>query len=311
MDLLNQIGISYIANYLLQGNQLEKCKNSTKLQAFYTELKMRSDGKDFDITNIKKNYKGNVVFHLPSINVNLNNLNKIAANVRKLIDNGIQMVTIDASNLSLDLFEWSTVEEQKKYFLNMVTGVATLASNKIIVAVENTHNENNTFGYNISQVTDLVVYARRLLVKDFGFSEEEAKHYVGISLNINSIIKNENIDSIDKWFKITKDNLKCIKFKKIKEDYESLLQKIFELCIDNNLECPIFFQTKSEMEEVNEEYTYIIKFIKNLLKEKDIKPGTFKIKSNASAGFSNILILSIIALTIGAAVFMFLIKIRQ
>ena len=54
MDLINQIGISYKANYLVQGNQLERCKTSTKLQAYNTELQMRSDGKDFDITSILK-----------------------------------------------------------------------------------------------------------------------------------------------------------------------------------------------------------------------------------------------------------------
>ena len=89
------------------------------------------------------------------------------------------MITINASNLSLDLFEWSTLEEQKKYFLNIVTAIATLASNKIEVAIDNLkHNESNTmFGSDIAQVTDIIVYSRKMLVKDFGFKEDVAEIY--------------------------------------------------------------------------------------------------------------------------------------
>ena len=151
---LENVGISYNASYLLQGNQIERCKKSIDLNVKVTELLLRTDKKDCDIDNIKKVYKGKVLFHVPAINPDLANLKSVNELVRTLSGNGIKMITINASNLSLDLFEWSTLEEQKKYFLNIVTAIATLASNKIEVAIDNLkHNESNTmFGSDIAQV---------------------------------------------------------------------------------------------------------------------------------------------------------------
>lgn len=312
MDLINQIGISYNAGYLVQGNQLERCKTSTKLQSYNTELQMRSDGKDFNITNILKSYKGNIIFHVPPVNSNLSNLKNLDMKIKKLISNNIKMITIDASNLSIDLFEWSTIDEQKKYFLNIVTGIATLASNKIVVAIENTseHNQDKVFGHNINQVSDIIVYARRLLVKDFGFTEDEASYYVGLCLNVNSIIKNEGIQSLDKWFKITNNNIKCIKFSKIENDYDELIDKILELSIENNYENPILLDTSSELELISEEYKYIDEKVKSKLKEKNIKIGSYKIKPIMNNGFSNVIVISIIVITIAIAILMVTLKLR-
>ena len=186
---LENIGISYNASYLLQGNQIERCKKSIDLNAKVTELLLRTDKKDCDIDNIKKVYKGKVLFHVPAINPDLANLKSVNELVRTLSENGIKMITINASNLSLDLFEWSTLEEQKKYFLNIVTAIATLASNKIEVAIDNLkRNESNTmFGSDIAQVTDIIVYSRKMLVKDFGFKEDVAEKYIGLSLNLDNI----------------------------------------------------------------------------------------------------------------------------
>ncbi len=312
MDLINQIGISYKAGYLIQGNQLERCKTSTKLQSYNTELQMRSDGKDFDISNILKAYRGNIIFHVPPINPNLSNIKNLDSKVKKLVSNNIKMITIDASNLLLDLFEWSTVDEQKKYFLNIVTGIATLASNRIIIAVENTAcTDQKTFGYNINQVSDIIVYARRLLVKDFGFTEEEASNYVGLCLNVDSALKNEKDLSLEKWFKITNNNIKCIKFSKIEKDYDLLIDNILDLCIEFNYENPILFETTLELETISDEYKYIEQKVKDKLKEKDIKISSYNIKPINNTGFSNIIIISIIVITIVIGILMVMVKIKS
>ena len=189
MDLMENLGISYKANYLIQGNQIERCNVSNKLNVLNTELMLRTDGKDSNIDNILKNYKGNITFHLPAINPDLSNLDVVNNVVKTLKEHNINLITIEASNLLLDLFEWSTVEEQKKYFLNMVTAIATIASNKINVAIQNLkpNDKEPKFGCTMSQITDLMVYSKRLLVKDFGIKEEEADKLIGISLNVDNI----------------------------------------------------------------------------------------------------------------------------
>ena len=188
---LNNIGISYSGSYLLQGNQIERLKKSLELNANTTELLLRTDKKECDIDSLRKVYNGNILFHVPAINPDLANLKIVNEIVRNLKENKIELITINASNLSLDLFEWSTLDEQKKYFLNIVTAISTLASNKIEVAVDNIkYEENNTlFGSNIAQMTDIIVYSRKMLVRDFGFREEEAEKYIGLSLNIDMMEK--------------------------------------------------------------------------------------------------------------------------
>lgn len=311
MDLINQIGISYKAGYLLQGTQAERCKTSTKLQAYNTELYMRSDGKDFDITSILKDYRGNIIFHIPSVNADLGNLKSIDSKVKSLVNNNIKMVTINASNLSLDVFEWSTIEEQKKYFLNVVTSIATLASNKIVVAIENMEIDNNNgyFGSTISQVSDIIVYSKRLLIKDFGFSEIDANKYVGLCLNIDKVIKNENIDEIKKWFKVFNKNIECIKFSD--NDYDQVLDIILKECIDSNYEGPILFQTEKELEEVWNDYKFLDEKIRNFLKDNKIEILENKIKPINDTGYTNIIILSIIVVTIFIAILMVLVKIKS
>lgn len=311
MDLINQIGISYKAGYLLQGTQLERCKTSTELQAYNTELHMRSDGKDFDITNILKDYRGNIIYHIPSVNIDLGNLKSIDSKVRLLVNNNIKMVTINASNLSLDVFEWSTVEEQKKYFLNIVTSIATLAANKIVVAIENMEIDNNNgyFGSTISQVSDIIVYSKRLLIKDFGFSEADANKYVGLCLNIDRIIKGENIEEIEKWFKVFNKNIECIKFSD--NNYDLVLDIILKECTYNNYDGPILLETEKELEKIGNDYKFLEQKVRELLKNNGINTLEYKIKPINDAGYTNVIILSIIVVTIFIAVLMVLVKIKS
>lgn len=311
MDLINQIGISYRASYLLQGTQAERCKTSTKLQAYNTELKIRSDGKDFDIANILKDYRGNIIFNVPSINADLGNLKSICSKVKSLANNNVKMITINASNLSLDIFEWSTVEEQKKYFLNIVTSIATLASNKIIVALENMEPDNNNeyFGSNIQQISDIIVYSKKVLIKDFGFNENDANKYIGLCLNIDKVINNENIDGIKKWFKVFNKNIRCIKISS--NNYENSLDIVLDECIKYGYGGPILLQTDKELEEIEPDYKYLDEKIRKLLQSNNMEISENKIKPIDDAGYTNIIVLSIIVVTIFIAILMVLVKIKS
>lgn len=302
MNILDNLGISYKASYLIQGNQIERCNTSTKLNVKNTELMLRTDGKDSNIDNILKNYKGNIVFHLPAINPDLSNLEVVNKVVKELKNHNIKLITIDASNLLLDLFEWSTLEEQKKYFLNVVTALATLASNKIEIAIQNLKpNESDSkFGSTMGQITDIIVYVKKLLHKDFGFKEEEAEKYIGISFNADNIdYKNEA--GIANYLEVFGSYIKCIKI--CNNEY---LKEVLDFIKEKNENIPLFYQTKSDLDEIKDEYEIFENEVKNYLgienKEKNKKVN--------NKGFSNIIIYTMIVLTIVIIALMFIIKLR-
>ncbi len=307
---LENIGISYNASYLLQGNQIERCKKSIDLNAKVTELLLRTDKKDCDIDNIKKVYKGKVLFHVPAINPDLANLKSVNELVRTLSENGIKMITINASNLSLDLFEWSTLEEQKKYFLNIVTAIATLASNKIEVAIDNLkHNESNTmFGSDIAQVTDIIVYSRKMLVKDFGFKEDVAEKYIGLSLNIDNIDVSSDKENLNNWFEVFNNSIKCIKISNL--DNEKNIKLITDMCKKNNY--IVLLKTESDIDEVDEQFVLLLNLMGvdiNVIKESSIKT---KIKDNSKNNkkITNMIIALMIITTIIILCMMFLLELR-
>ena len=302
MNILDNLGISYKASYLIQGNQIERCNTSKNLNVKNTELMLRTDGKDSNIDNILKNYKGNIVFHLPAINPDLSNLEVVNKVVKELKNHNIKLVTIDASNLLLDLFEWSTLEEQKKYFLNVVTALATLASNKIEIAIQNLKpNESDSkFGSTMGQITDIIVYVKRLLRKDFGLKEEEAEKYIGISFNVNNIdIKNDA--GISNYLEVFGAYIKCIKI--CNNEY---LKEVLDFIKEKNINIPLFYQTKSDLDEIKGEYENFENEVKKYLgiekKEKNKKVD--------NKGFSNIIIYTMIVLTIVIVALMFIIKLR-
>jgi len=307
---LENIGISYNASYLLQGNQIERCKKSIDLNAKVTELLLRTDKKDCDIDNIKKVYKGKVLFHVPAINPDLANLKSVNELVRTLSENGIKMITINASNLSLDLFEWSTLEEQKKYFLNIVTAIATLASNKIEVAIDNLkHNESNTmFGSDIAQVTDIIVYSRKMLVKDFGFKEDVAEKYIGLSLNIDNIDVSSDKENLNNWFEVFNNSIKCIKISNL--DNEKNIKLITDMCKKNNY--IVLLKTESDIDEVDEQFVLLLNLMGvdiNVIKESSIKT---KIKDNSKNNkkITNMIIALMIITTIIILCMMFILELR-
>ncbi len=306
---LENIGIFYNAGYLIQGNQIERCKKSLQLNVGITELLLRSDKKDCDIKNIKKVYKGSVLFHLPSINPDLDNLKTINELVRVLVENDIKMVTINASNLSLDLFEWSTLDEQKKYFLNIVTSIATLASNKIEVLIDNlsTKVKNPMFGSNITQITDIIIYSRKMLIKDFGFKEDMAKKYINLSLNIDNIDVNEGRESLENWFEIFKGSISCIKISDINNaDKIRKAVNIYEKNCENPL---ILLKTNSDLDYIDSEYIKLTSITNNNVNIKISEKNDLETSLNIKK-ISNIIIIGMIVLTLIILCMMFIIKLK-
>ncbi len=306
---LNNIGISYSGSYLLQGNQIERLKKSLELKANTTELLLRTDKKECDIDSLRKVYNGNILFHVPAINPDLANLKIVNEIVRNLKENKIELITINASNLSLDLFEWSTLDEQKKYFLNIVTAISTLASNKIEVAVDNIKYEenNNLFGSNIAQMTDIIVYSRKMLVRDFGFREDEAEKYIGLSLNIDNIRTDSSKESLENWMEVFSNSIKCIKISNT-NDIDKI-NKMLDIMEKDNKDYTIFLSTNSDLDEINSGYINLINLIdKDSSIEIEEKNTVTDIKSDKK--MTNYIILGMIIATIVIICMMFALKLR-
>lgn len=306
---LNNIGISYSGSYLLQGNQIERLKKSLELKANTTELLLRTDKKECDIDSLRKVYNGNILFHVPSINPDLANLKIVNEIVRNLKENKIELITINASNLSLDLFEWSTLDEQKKYFLNIVTAISTLASNKIEVAVDNIKYEenNNLFGSNIAQMTDIIVYSRKMLVRDFGFREDEAEKYIGLSLNIDNIRTDSSKESLENWMEVFSNSIKCIKISNTNDTDK--INKMLDIMEKDNKDYTILLSTNSDLDEINSGYINLINLIdKDSSIEIEEKNTVTDIKSDKQ--MTNYIILGMIIATIVIICMMFVLKLR-
>ena len=306
---LNNIGISYSGSYLLQGNQIERLKKSLELKANTTELLLRTDKKECDIDSLRKVYNGNILFHVPAINPDLANLKIVNEIVRNLKENKIELITINASNLSLDLFEWSTLDEQKKYFLNIVTAISTLASNKIEVAVDNIKYEenNNLFGSNIAQMTDIIVYSRKMLVRDFGFREDKAKKYIGLSLNIDNIRTDSSKESLENWMEVFSNSIKCIKISNT-NDIDKI-NKMLDIMEKDNKDYTILLSTNSDLDEINSGYINLINLIdKDSSIEIEEKNTVTDIKSDKQ--MTNYIILGMIIATIVIICMMFVLKLR-
>ena len=212
MDILNNLGISYKGDYISQGSIIDKCKKSSQLSIKNTEFIIRNDGKDMDFDNLSSIYKGNTIFHLPAININQSNLKYIKDVLLELLKNDVKMVTIDASTLLYETYDWSTDEEQQNYLKIMAKGIASIASNGIEVAIENTATEKNAplFGKTVANISDLLVFTRDSLVEQFNYTREKANNAVGVSINIGNIAKTSEILNIENWFKVFYNDIKCV-----------------------------------------------------------------------------------------------------
>ena len=315
MNLVDNIGISYRGDYIRQGSQIDKIKQAIKLKLNNVELYIRDDGKDFSIDNVRKGLNGNVCFHLPTISNNLSNLNFINDIAIDLLKYNIKFITLDASTLLLDTFEFSTLEEQKNYIKNIASGIAKIASNNIVVAIENVNDYKGEelFGKNIENISDLVVYTKEILVNKYEFTREKADNIIGVSLNLRRMET-----GYENWFKVFKDIIKCIKLNNNFENVE-YYEKIFNLILNYNINVPTFLQTDSDIEEITNEYRKIIYLVTNKMENKPLNfIGFYDIDNGkkdkyikpSQSGFTNILVITMIILTIIIAILMFYVRLK-
>lgn len=318
MELLNNLGICYSGDYISQGSIVDKCKKSNKLGIKNTEFIIRNDGKNMDFDNINNLYSGNVIFHLPTININQSNLKYVKDTLNYLIKNDIRLITIDASTLLFETFDWSTDEEQENYLKNMAKGIASLVIDDVDIAIENTakDKDNSLFGKTLSNMSDLLVYTRNCLVEQFNYSREEANKKIGISINLDNLIKVEEQNTLENWFKVFYNDIKCIKVSNIEKDLITF-NEILDLVINNDLDIPILFNTYEELEGIANDYKKFEHLVKNKLEGKPlnfegyqnivIKDDNYNF-SSAQSGFTNAVIICMIILTAIVGVLIFIMQ---
>ncbi len=324
MDLLKNLGICYKGDYITQGSMNDKSRKSTQLGINNTEFIIRNDGKDNDFSNISNLYTGNIIFHLPTINVSQSNLKQVKDVLLELMKNKIYLLTIDASTLLYETFDWSTSEEQQNYLKNMAKGIASIASNNIPVAIENTSldKDNVLFGKNVTNMSDLLVYTRNMLVEQYDFTRENANKMVGISLNVGNLIKNSEIIDLDNWFKVFYNDIKCIKVKDI-ENTIPLLNQLLDLVINNNVDVPIILESKVEIEAIVNAYRKFEHLVKNKIEGKPLNFDGYQNIINsryneynynfnsAQSGYTNAVIICMILFTVIAAILMFILQVKH
>lgn len=323
MDLIKNLGISYRGDYINQGSFIEKCKKSSELNTSYTEFVIRNDGKGIYSDNLLPYYNGNLILHLPTINTNQTNLKNVKDIVISLLQNNIKLITIDASCLLGDTFDWCTTEEQQNYLKNMASGIASLCEFNIDVAIENTAKDKNEmlFGRTISNMSDLLVYTRNTLVEKYNYTREQANNRVGISLSIRKLRKVNNSLELNTWFKVFYNDIKCIKVNDIENTLPDI-DNLLDLVISTGIDVPILVETKSELEKIVNEYKKF-KFIVNKKTNKEVlnfegyqeipdstyNEYNYNIASSQS-GFTNAIVVIMIILTLIIAVLMILVKFR-
>ena len=323
MDIINNLGISYRGDYINQGSYIEKCKKSSEINTNYTEFVIRNDGKGVFFDNLTSYYNGNIIFHLPTINTNQTNLKNIKDIVISLLQNNINLITIDASCLSSDTFDWCTTEEQQNYLKNMANGIASLCEFNIDVAIENTAKDKNEllFGKSISNMSDLLVYTRNALVEKYNYTRDQANAKVGISFNLRKLKKVSNSLELNTWFKVFYNDIKCIKVNNI-EDSMSDISELLDLVISTNLNVPILYETKSELEKVVNEYNKFEFIVNKKINHEELNfDGYQEIKdstyneynyniASSQSGFTNAVVVIMIIITLIIAVLMVLVKLR-
>jgi hypothetical protein len=323
VDIIKNLGISYRGDYINQGSNIEKCKKSTELGTLYTGFVIRNDGKGTIVDNLSSYYNGNIILHLPTINTSQTNLKNVKDIVISLLPNNLKLLTIDASLLLADTYDWCTVEEQQNYLKNMANGIASLCEFNIDIAIENTGKEKGeeVFGRSISNISDLLVYTRNALVDKYNYTREQANKRVGISLNLRKLRKYGNELDLNTWFKVFYNDIKCIKVNDIENTLNDI-SNVLDLVSSTNIDVPILLETKSELEKIVNEYKKF-KFIvnKKLNNEplnfdgyQEIADSTYNeynynIASNQS-GFTSAIIVIMIIVTIVIAVLMVLVKLR-
>ncbi len=323
MDIIKNLGICYRGDYINQGSNIEKCKKSTELDTSYTEFVIRNDGKGNLSDNLSAYYKGNILLHLPTINTNQTNLKNVKDYIISLLNNDIKLITINASMLQSEVFDWSTAEEQQNYLKNLANGIASLCEFNIDIAIENTDKDKNEllFGSTISNMSDLLVYTRNALVEKYNYTREQANKRVGISLSIRKLRKTNTSLELNTWFKVFYNDIKCIKVNNIENTLHDI-DGLLDLVISTNLDIPILLETKSELEKIVNEYKKF-KFIVNKKVNnevlnfdgyQEIADSTYNEYNyniaSAQSGFTNAIVVIMIILTLIIAVLMVFVKLR-
>lgn len=324
MDLINNIGISYRGDYISQGSQNDKCKKAKQLETNYIEFVINNNGKGIENEDITNIYEGNSILHLPTININQSNLKFIKDIISSSMKNNIKLLTIDASTLLFDTYEFSTTEEQENYLINMARGIASLSNYNIEIAIENTNLEKNNmiFGKSISNISDLLVYVRKILIQEYDFSKEKAQNFIGVSLNVWNLTKTNDIVNLNDWFKVFYNDIKCIKVRNIDRSI-SLFSQLLDIIIVNNIDVPLLLEITKDIEYVSDEYNKFKYLVNNKLEGKPLNYEGYKsipisrfneynydFRSSQS-GFTNMIIIFIIMFTIICAVLMILVQTRQ
>ena len=224
MDLIKNLGICFRGDYINQVSSIEKCKKASELDTSYVGFVIRNDGKGNVQDNLSSYYKGNIILHLPTINTNQTNLKNVKDIVISLLPNNISLLTIDASSLLADTFDWCTAEEQQNYLKNMANGIASLCEFNVDIAIENTAKDKNEFlfGKSISNMSDLLVYTRNALVEKYNYTREQANKRVGISLSLRKLRKVSDKLELNTWFKVFYNDIKCIKVNDIENSLHDI-----------------------------------------------------------------------------------------
>lgn len=288
-----KIGIAFSSNYLKQGSNVEKCKLANKNKISNIILSIRDDKKEFYISEDKKYYNGNIIYALPSISYNLNNLKLIEEMVNKIITNKIKTITITPTNMILSDYEWSTKSEQNKIFKNITETLASIASKKIEVAIENPIDTKTKvyFGHSPEQMSDILIYSRKILVTKYKFTENDANKYLKLCLNTSKM----NQEDISKWLNTFKESLSIVK---VKSNNYNFIVNYIRTNNFNNIR--ILYSTSTELENIMNEYCDFSKLFGIDIKEKN------KIKKKID--YPTIIQICIIILTILIALLMIYIK---
>ena len=323
MELLNNIGISYIGSYISQGSLIDKCKKSTSLGLKNVEFIIRNDGKGTNFNNIDEYYKGNIIVHAPTININQSNLKTIKEYLRDLSKNNIKLVTIEPSTLLKDAFDWSTSEEQQNYLKNIARGLTSIiVNNGVSIAIENSSMDKNNklFGCSEYNISDLLVHTKKILVEEYEYSKEEASKAVGVSLNINNLVDNGDIKNTNEWFKLFYNDIRCIKINN-SESNMKYFDYLITTVLNISLDVPILIGIDSDIEYINNEYYYYMSAVRDKINgktisfEKNEKRVPIEINNNyristAQSGFTNIIVVIIILFTVISAVLMVLVELQ-
>lgn len=322
MDYFKNIGLSYTGDYIVQGSNIDKCEKSEKLSAKYTELYVRKDGKESNVEDLKKVYHGKVYFHLPTLRHDLSNLKSLTNIVIDLVKAGIKDAIIDASTLPLDLYDWSTSDEQEDYIRALSNGYAQLISNGINLFIENTGNDKGTsfYGSKVEHLSDLIIYTKNTLFKNYDFPKDKIETSIGVSFNITKLY--DNVGEYSKWFNVLGNSIKIIKVADV-DNAISIFDGILNSIKDNNIVSIILLQTNNEIEEVKKKYRKF-EYLLNIktsgqtlsldsYSDINIKDDSdeYDFSANNQSGYSSIVIICMIIATILGAGVMLYIKFKN